>query len=208
MIITRTQSAGIREFVRYLGGNPKLVEEAVEELGSPEIISCSPGPSTHCLSPQERIALTTIQNYITGSNCSMPPREACKVLEEVICRDMEPKELEQYIKNLDQSFARNSIPFKSVLLSHINNNLTPIFVVFFGLFFTSLLALTQHKSKEADQRPSINRTYPEIKGTEYNPTFQTPYPAQYPALRDYKPAIYTYEERFQNKKKEKKESLP
>ena len=212
MIITKAQSAGIREFVHYLGGNPELVEEAVEDLGSPEIIGRAPGPTICYLSPQEQRALTVIQNNITGPDCSMPVTQACKVLEEVVCRNMEPEDLTKYLQNLDQSFARNSIPFGKVLFSSIRNNLTPILVTFFGLFVTSLFAFTQHKSNQADERPSFHKPYPETQlksPSNTYPSFRDPNIIQYPELRDYKPTIYIHsQEKFPDKKKEKKESPP
>ncbi len=205
MIITRAQSAGIREFVHYLGGNPELVEEAVEDLGSPEIIGRAPGPTICYLSPQEQRALTIIQSNLTGPDCSMPVTQACKVLEEVVCRDMGPEELAKYLQNLDQSFARNYVPFKKVLLSSIRNNLAPVFVTFFGLFFTSLFAFTQHKGNEANERPSFHKPYP---GTQVKPPsntypfFSDPNLTQYPELRDYRPDTHvSSQEKFPDKKK-------
>ena len=218
MKVTVRQLAGTIAIVNYFEGNPDLVKEAVEELESPEMISCSPGPSIHHLPIQEQIALTTIKDHITGPDCSIPVTQACKILEEVVCRNMEPPKLEQYIRNLDQSFARNSVPFKKALLSNIQNSLAPVFCTFFGgLFITTiltLLAFTQSNSEDSYEiPPAINKVFPETEAkppSSIHPSFDNiDLTTQYPELRNYKPDIYIYSpERFQNKKKEKKESLP
>lgn len=167
MKIGLEQTTAIKGIVNLTGGNFTYIKDAIKDLGSSELISCSPGPDRKYISREELGALGIIQRNITGEDCPLSIRECLIILEEALGKSSDPEQLNEYLKKIEKLFPNKSTSSGNRLTDEVTIFSRALLVFTSLIFLSIIIGISQYKNENEGTSKPLQKLGPK---TSHNPS--------------------------------------